>query len=409
MGEKMKIAYLAPEIPALSATFVYNEILGLEARGYEVLPISVHHPDAPALEPAVKGIRSRTIYLYQMPFWRVAASFFRMFAARPLSATRTGMMVLGDAGRMGLQSHVGRGLIYRSLAGAQVARILLREGCGHLHTHFAHVPADIAMYASALSGIPFSFTAHANDLFERGWLLKEKVRRASVAVTISEYNRRFFLEQGADPAKIRIVRCGVDTTLTQADPPGEPNDPPVIGSLGRLVEKKGFDTLIEALSRRRRAGIRFRLEIAGDGPLMDSLRQMAESEGIAAEITFLGAMSHDRVFDWLKRLDLFVLACRKDRNGDQDGIPVVLMEAMTTGTPVVSTRISGIPELIIDGKTGMLADPGDPESLARAIRAVLDDPELTAKIVTGARQHVQKDFDTEVNLDRLIRCFERGA
>jgi len=182
---QLKIAYLAPEIPALSATFVYNEILGLEKSGYRVVPLSVHLPHSPAEGDALGDLGSRTEYLYRTPKSKVLQDNLYLLASRPVRYLRVLASAVGDAGRVGLFNRVGLGLLYRFFVAAGVARILLDENCTHLHVHFAHIPTDIAMYAAGISAIPFSFTAHANDLFERGWLLEQKVRRAKFAVTIS--------------------------------------------------------------------------------------------------------------------------------------------------------------------------------------------------------------------------------
>jgi len=401
------IAYLAPEIPALSATFVYNEILALEKRGFEVVPISVHVPKTRAQEDDVALLAKKTRYLYREPGLTFLSANLKTFFTRPVRYLRTLLTVVSDALKMGVTGHIGRGLLYRFFVASRVADILKKNGCRHLHTHFAHVSTDIAMYASMLSGVPFSFTSHANDLFERGWLLREKVARAGAAITISEYNRRFFVRQGVDVSKIGIVRCGVESGEYQtADRKRSSNGVPVIGTLGRLVEKKGVDTLILALSRVSKQGFDFKLEIAGDGPLMDELRNLASEHDLNPKITFRGAMPHDEVFHWLKTLDIFVLACKKDKNGDQDGIPVVLMEAMATGIPVISTYISGIPELIEDGVSGMLARPGDPTSLSEKIESLLKDPSLPSSMAQSAIRRIREEFDTDVNIERLVRLFE---
>ena len=403
----MKVAYLAPEIPALSATFVYNEILSLEKTGIEILPISVHFPQALAREDDVRGIARRTHYLYRESLRvLVLANLANMFQ-RPGRYFKTLFLALSDALKMGLASHVGRGLLYRFFMGSRVASLLKRNRCRHLHTHFAHVPTDIAMYASKLSGVPFSFTSHANDLFERGWLLKEKVERAKVAVTISEYNRRFFVKQGIPEKRIKIVRCGVQSGDYESGlKKRQGGEGTVIGTLGRLVEKKGIDTLILALSRLSKEGYDFVLEIAGDGPLLEELTELALEQGIRSKVVFLGAMPHDKVFEWFHGLDAFVLACKRDKNGDQDGIPVVLMEAMALGIPVISTYISGIPELIKDDVSGFLAQPNDAASLTDKIKEFLENPSRVHSLTAAARDRIREEFDVQVNIRRLITFFE---
>ncbi len=409
-----RIAYLAPEIPALSATFVYHEILALRDKGFDVLPVSVHPPSSPATEECASLLAAETIQLYPQGAVSFLTAAVFMKVRHPLRYLSAACMLLGDMARVGFFSRAAVGLLYRFLAGARLARILEEHGCRHLHVHFAHVPTDIAMYAARFTGITFSFTSHANDLFERGWLLKEKVARSAQAMTISEYNRRFLVSQGADGAKITIVRCGVDSGrfdgVASQIPPGPPLQSgvtiPVIGSLGRLVEKKGFDTLIAAAGILFRSGRDFRMEIAGDGPLKTELLKQAEQEGVADRITFLGPVANDTVPEWLCGLNQFVLACRVDSNGDMDGIPVALMESMAAGIPVISTTVSAIPELIENETSGLIVPPADSQALADAIAGLIDCAELRSRCIAGGRVKIEGEFSEEVNAEKLSQLFK---
>ena len=406
MKNQLKIAYLAPEIPALSATFVYNEILGLEKSGYQVVPLSVHLPHSPAEGDALGDLGSRTEYLYRTPKSKVLRDNLYLLARRPVRYLRVLASAVGDAGRVGLFNRVGLGLLYRFFVAARAARILLDENCTHLHVHFAHIPTDIAMYAAGISAIPFSFTAHANDLFERGWLLEQKVQRAEFAVTISEHNRQFLIEKGCPGNKIHVVRCGVDPGTFAAGHARASHPIPTIGTLGRMVEKKGIDDLIRACQILKDQNRAFHLEIAGDGPLQSELQALVSDGDLAEQVHFKGPLAHDQVPRWLQGLDIFVLACKKDRNGDMDGIPVVLMEAMLAGVPVISCRISGIPELIEDGQSGLLAEPENPDQLAGAIARLLSDDNLRNDFRTNAMATVQAEFELSKNvavLDKLFR------
>ena len=407
MNRKSAIAYLAPEIPALSATFVYNEILRMERNGFRIVPVSVHVPESPARENGLEDLARRTVYLYRTSLRETIRSNAACFFQSPKAYVETLLTAACDTLRVGLGNRAGQGLLYRFFVASNLARILKKNGVRRIHAHFAHVPTDIAMYASRLCGIPFGFTAHANDLFERGWLIREKVARADFAVAISEYNRNFMVGRGADGKRIRIVRCGVDSKEISAKFSEKTEHAlPVIGSLGRLVEKKGMDVLIAALGRLKEDGLEFRLEIAGDGPLTEELKRLSEHAGIAERTRFKGAIRHDDVFEWLRTLDLFALACKEDRSGDRDGIPVVLMEAMAAGIPAISTRISGIPELIEDGRTGLLAAPGDPESLADKIAFFLRNPTETSAMARNARKRICEEFDTDANARKLGRLFD---
>jgi glycosyltransferase involved in cell wall biosynthesis len=294
------------------------------------------------------------------------------------------------------------------MAAGRLARLLKKNGCSHLHAHFAHIPADLAMYAARLAAIPFSFTCHANDLFQRGWLLRQKVERARFAVAISEYNRMFLGIQGADTEKIHVIHCGVDCSRFVPDFSRPPGAVLKVGTLGRLVEKKGVDVLLRACAILKSHGAEIELEIAGDGPDRPMLEALASELGIAGSVNFLGPLEHAGVAGWMSGLDLFALACRKDSSGDMDGIPVVLMEAMAGGTAVVSTRVTGIPELIIDKACGRIAAPGDPEDLAGAIGQVLGDVELRIQYRRAAAQRVKAEFNLEKSVATLSNLFREA-
>lgn len=398
------VAYLAPEIPSLSATFVYEELHSVEQRGLRVLPISVHRPAQPALGQARLAGRVRILY---------DTGPFGLALTALLSLPRFGSRLFGALGQLasdllecGLLRPASWPLIYQFLAGARLANLLQREGCQHLHVHFAHVPAQIAMYAAALSGIPFTVTAHANDLFERGMLLRRKAARAKRFLTISEHNLRHLRALGIPQAQLALVRCGVSFS-PRSRPDGAAGQPFVLGSLGRMVEKKGFDVLIEALARLRAEGRAVVLRLAGDGPLRPALEAQVAALRLNEAVRFEGSLSHEQVADWMNALDCFVLACKEDRNGDMDGIPVVLMEAMSQSLPVVSTRLSGIPELVMHEQSGLLAEPADAADLARQIARLLDSDALRAQLGRDGCQHVMGEFGMKLNVDRLLGVFDR--
>ncbi|MEO0928264.1 MAG: glycosyltransferase [Cyanobacteria bacterium J06643_13] len=398
------IAYLAPEIPSVSGTFVYQEIIALQQSGLKIVPISVHQPQVLVEDCEVIKLGKLTTYLYQHSLLSTLLLSLGLLIKNPQKYIAVFLTVLSDISQLGISRLSSWKLMYQFLYACRVAKIIEANSCHYLHIHFAHVPTQIGMYASQLTGVPFSFTAHANDLFANQLLLAEKGRRAKTAVTISEYNRQFLLKQGLDAQKIEVVRCGIDTSKHEYLPLGSRANPVKIGSLGRLVAKKGMDDLILALSLLEQKGIDFQLEIAGGGSLRSELEQMAIAKNLADKIKFIGTIPHEQVYDWMKGLDLFVLACKQDEKGDQDGVPVVLMEAMTIGVPVVSTRISGITELIEHESSGFLAHSNDPTSLAVTIEQLLQQSDLAA-ITQAARQRVVEEFELTTNVNRLIAIF----
>lgn len=402
----MRIAYLAPEIPALSATFVYNEILQLESMGTEVVPFSVHISTSNILETRVQKLAEKTFNLYAQSKLSVTTDNLKMMLMHPINYLRTIGMLIVDMWRVGPFSRTALGLGYRMIFSASLAKYLIQKKCDHLHVHFAHIPTDIAMYASILSGIPFSVTAHANDLYERGWLLKEKVRRSCFFATISEFNKRYLSKQGVDIDRVKIIRCGVDPAQFSKRQEMPNNTIPKIGVIGRLVEKKGIDTLIKAVALLKKQGQQVQLQIAGAGPLESTLILLVKQNKLTKEdVNFLGAIPHAEVADLIKSLDMFVLPCKEDNSGDVDGIPVVLMEAMLSGVPVISSELSGIPELVIDDTTGLLIQQNDINGLAQAISRYINEEGLTTRLTEQAIILVKQEFSLIDNTRKLNALF----
>jgi len=393
------IAYLAPELPALSATFVYEELLGLERRGLAVLPITVRPPASVARGQDALAQRTRVLYDRSAPALVLQGlASLPGFGARTLKALG---WLLADMLRVGPWRLESWKLAYQWLMGARLAKMLRREQCVHLHVHFAHTPTQIAMYASAFAGVPFTVMAHANDIFERGLLLPQKASRARKLLTISRFNIAHLLSVGVPADRITVVRCGVSFPLRSDLPSFAPAARRRVGTLCRLVEKKGVDDLLRALALLPPT-MPVELCIAGGGPERAALESLARELGITERVRFDGPVAHDAVTAWLRSLDVFAMACKPDANGDMDGIPVALMEAMSQRVPVLSTRLSGIPELVMHEQTGLLANPADPASVATQLQRMLSDPELCRRLTEAAVVHVQAEFGQDTNLDRLL-------
>ena len=393
------IVYLSPIYPSVSETFVIDELRMLGS----VIPTK--------LISIRKGCNSATaaedvewcgaVYDRNLLALLLSGIFVLLNSERRLTACTALMQdLLCVSGAMAKVK-----LVYQFFAGAYLSKKLKRENCVHLHIHFAHVPATIGMYACALLGTPFTVMGHANDIFERPILLPQKAARARKFFTISDYNKKYLVESGLPEEKISVVRC-VPGLRFSSEPSQSrhinPQKIKVVGSLGRLVEKKGMSVLIGAMDRLTRQGYSVRLEVAGDGPLMQRLSEQVESLGLQAEVDFLGAMPHAAVAEWMRNLDVFVLACVKDSKGDVDGIPVSLMEAMSQGVPVVSTCISGIPELVMHKQTGLLVAPHDTDALASALTQLLEEPDLGVTLARNAREWLSDEFGRKANLRRLV-------
>lgn len=397
-----RVAYLAPELPSLSATFVSNEIWALEAMGVEIHPYSVHEPNARAHGEKAEELEKRTSIVYAQKLSSTLAALVWNLVRHKRSTAKALGWLLGDVIKTGIITKQALKLIYQFGKAGWLAKDMRHKNIEHLHIHFAHVPTQIGMYAASLAGIPFTFMSHANDIFERPLLLKEKIQRAKQAVTISHFNIDLMTRHGGDPDQMSIVRCGVHPTEeSNVKPAKKTQEKFTFGTLGRLVEKKGVDTLIEAAAIVQKKGIPFQLKIAGDGPLQAELIQKVSESGLEDSVIFLGALPHDQALSWMKGLDAFVLAGKKDKQGDMDGIPVVLMEAINFGIPVLSTYLSGIPELVIHEKTGLLSQPEHAGNLAENLMRLANEPELVKALTSQAKIHLRAEFDQNLNAARL--------
>ena len=281
------------------------------------------------------------------------------------------------------------------------------EDISLIHSQWIHSAGTVAMFGAWLLGKPFSFTGHAADLFRNRAALHDKIQRAEFIICISEFHRQFFLKNGARPEQLHIVYCGIDTShftpKRRQRPEGEPLH---ILSAGRLVEKKGFDILINACGMLRERGYDFRCTIAGSGPLEAPLRQQISDMGLGDQIAMTGeALKQEHIPDFMYSGDIFCLHCVWAADNDVDGLPQMLMEAMACGLPSVSTRLVGIPDLCIDEETGLLTDPGDTEALADALMRLGDDADRAQFLADSAHRHLTKVFDIETCLEPLFRQY----
>ena len=400
------IAFIAGTFPAVSETFVYREIHGLRQRGWNAWAVSLHD-SADVVEPGLEEFRRGRLIVYDSGWQKTILAAGRELVEHPLRTFRTLFIAAADAVSPGEPMHwkVRFKILGQAVAGIGLAGKLREIGARHLHSHFAHAPTTVGMYAAIQLGVPFSFTGHANDLFQRRELLKRKLERAAFVACISHWHREMYRNIApADDTVYGIVRCGVDVNSWNPSPPIAASGLHLL-TVGRLVEKKGTDSLIRAIAGHPD----WILTIAGDGPERSNLQRLAEQCNAADRIEFLGTISNQKVRELLKSCDVFVLPCRRDSAGDQDGIPVVLMEAMACGVPVISGDLPTIRELITNGTSGLLVgDAADPVALAEAIQKLADEPSLRAKLATAARADVEIEFALDANVTRLERLLERS-
>jgi len=400
-----RVLYVGAVLPKASETFVYREVLGLRARGADVLAASVRPPERDLGDERLDALADEAVVVYGPGLLARAA---RGALRRPDVLARG--LLDAAAGRDVPPGKRPR-LLWQCLGGLSLAERLRGRGVEHVHAHMAHVPASVAMYAARALGVPFSFTGHAADLFRDRSLLPAKLARAAFVACISEWHRGFYREAapaGVDvpDARLPVIRCGVavDQFAPRAGP--APADAPVL-AVGRLVPKKGFDLLVEAVARLA-PGQRPRVAIVGDGPEQARLERLVAERGVAERVELLGARPNAEVRRLMGEALAVALPCRVSPDGDKDGIPVVLMEAMACGLPVVSGDLPSIRELIAADATGLLVPPGDLDALTAALERLTGDPDLRARLGAAARARVEEEFALEVNLDRLEAAFARS-
>ena len=298
-------------------------------------------------------------------------------------------------------------VLFHFLTACHWARVNRHENISLIHSQWIHSGGTIAMYGAWLLGVPFSFTGHAADIFRDRSALRDKIRRAKAIVCISTFHKEFFLKHGAKEEQLILAYCGINTAhFSPRERPALANRALTIVSTGRLVDKKGFGYLIDACKILIERGRDIRCIIGGSGPLEHELREQIKSLGLEDRITLTGEeLTQKELPEFMYKGDLYCLPCVWAPDNDVDGLPQMLMEAMACGCPVVSTRLVGIPDLVIDGETGILVEPNDADALADALDTLIQDETLSAKLAAAGRAHVEKVFDLKNCLEPLFDHF----
>lgn len=394
-AERPVLGMILKGYPRISETFISNEILLLERLGFSVHLFSMRHPRESFAHKSVESIRAEVDYLPK----EILEGFFPfLYHNMRLAIRRPGpyLDAVRVAFRRFLRTRKTATLKHLLQAGYLVDKLLPGRNVVQFHAHFAHSPTSVAMFSSRLSGIPFSFTAHAKDIYTSdARQIREKMALARFVVTCTEYNRRHLIGIAAG-GKTPVYRVyhGIDQGLfmPQADKKS-PEMPYRILTIARIVPKKGLETVYRALRILKDQGTRFQHTLIGDGDDREKILAFIAEIGLDDCCRWLGTLPHESVLDHYGDADLFVLGCEIAENGDRDGIPNVYIEAMAMGVPVVGTRVSAVPELISDGRTGLLVPPGDPGKLAGAMHRLLVDGPLRSRVAEDARHRVRRDFD----------------
>lgn len=405
-ADSHRVGYIVSTWPRLSATFILNEVLAVERSGVSLRIFSTKDPDGEPVHAKVPKVRASVTYLSLQRHWRAALqSNLHLLCRRPGRYCR----VLLHALRYGR-----RGVLWRFFQAGYLAHELLIEPVAHLHAHFAHTPTLIAMFTHELTGIPYTFTAHARDIYVETPpdLLRDEAQLARAVITCTEYNRQYLSTQigPASRGKLHCIYHGLDPSQFEFRWPRIFDPwPQLILSVARLVEKKGLSDLIEAAGMLRRRGRCFQLEIIGDGPMRPALEAQIAQLGLSEQVRLVGPQIDEMVRRAYRRASVFALPCVITADGDRDGIPNVLFEAMSSGIPVVSTPVSGIPELIEPERDGLLVPPNSPTRLGDALDRLLTQPELRERLGRAARAKIEARFSIDQSSTQLLALFQAAS
>jgi glycosyltransferase involved in cell wall biosynthesis len=389
--------------PRVSETFIAHELAALERRGLPLHIVSLRRPYDALTHPVHATIRANVTYLpeylYEAP-GRVLAGHARALARAPRRYLRALRLWLRDAVR---DPTPNRG---RRFGQAGVLAGELPAGAAHLHAHFLHTPASVARYAAVMSGLDYSLAGHAKDVWTTpDWELRAKLGEARFAVTCTAAGRARL--DALAPGRVELVYHGLDRELFAAPPTfgsrrdgTDPRDPVRLLAVGRFQPKKGYPTLLDAVARVR---AEVQLTVVGYGPLEATLRARTQALGLASRVTWAGALDQPAVRARYRACDLLIVASEVAPDGDRDGLPNVVVEALSQGVPVIATRAGAIPELVVDGVHGRLVLSGDAGALAAAIEQLARDPDARRQMGGAGIERVTAGWDVETGADRVHR------
>jgi glycosyltransferase involved in cell wall biosynthesis len=402
--ELKHVAYLMSRFPKISETFILYEILELERLGMQVSVFPLVQQHEQVMHAEARAVVERASYSTLVSQQVLAAQFFWL-RKRPQAYLRAWWHAI--RGNISSPKFLLRAVAVVPQA-AWFARAMQAAGVEHVHAHWATHPALAAYVVQQLTELPYSFTAHAHDIYVERPMLEEKMRHASFVVTISAYNRRLLKQwYGAVADKTVIIHCGVDPDVFQPRDQARRNAVFTILCVASLQDYKGHPYLVEACRQLKDQGVAFQCLLVGEGEDRPHIEALIAEHGLQAEVRLLGQQSRDRVSVLAAEADVMVLPSVTTSSGKQEGIPVALMEALATELPVVATAISGIPELIEDEQTGLLVPERNAAALAAALLRLYHAPALGQRLGRAGREKVLREFNLRVNTAALYTLLER--
>ena len=390
-GSPPRIGYVLKMYPRFSETFVVTEILALQDQGAELDIFSLRPPTDGRFHEALSRVQAPVTYL-PMP-GKPPEMWAAMSGARELHRER-------------FDACIGELLAAPPMDACQallLAGLVRERGITHLHAHFGTVSAAVARLAARIAGISYSVTLHAKDIFHESVdddELSARISDAAAVVTVSDFNERYLRERYGDAAHTLVrIYNGIDL---EAFTPSRPDDPPpLVVGVGRLVEKKGFHHLVDAVALLRDRGRPIRLELVGGGAEEQALRARVASLDLEDRVTFHGPLTQAETRERMRSAAVLAAPCVVGVDGNRDGLPTVILESLALGTPVVATPVTGIPEAVVDGRTGLLVSEGDTAALADALDRLVEDADLRCRLADQGRHHVEERFDARKNTRQL--------
>lgn len=396
--DKPKVAYVLKMYPRFSETFIVSEVLAHEAAGLGVEIFSLRAPVDTHFQDLLARVRS--------PVHFVAAE-------RPRVVDFWGALTAAASGLPRFWQTLGAFAdedprdVFQAVL---LARDLRNGGFTHIHAHFGSVATTVARMASRFTGIPYSFTAHAKDIYHESVDaadFRRKLADAAAVVTVSDFNSAYLrVTYGQAAARVRRIYNGLHLEDFPFSPPGDRAN--LVVAVGRLVEKKGFDDLIRAMALLRERGLSARCEIIGSGMMEDELRRLIAHHRLEGMVELVGSLPQGEMIKRVQAASVLAAPCVNGLDGNRDGLPTVLLEAMALGTPCVSTPVAGIPEAVRDGRTGLLVEERDVAGLATAIESLLRDTELRCTFASAARQVIEEEFDVNRNAATVRQLFRHA-
>jgi len=407
ISSSVPIGYITQSFPSLTTTFISREVSALREIEFNIVTFAVWKPNANSLSEESKGFVKNTHYVFPISWIKFITAHFYFLLTQPVKYSSTLAFVLTRRD----ESIANRYRTFFHFCEAiYLALDAKRAGIRHIHAHFTINAASIALIISRILDVSFSFTDH-NNFFTDQIILKEKLKESKFVISISEHSRDFLLQLLPEEKKLKdkfhIVHCGVSPEDFAPPTCRATNERPLIFSISQLAERKGYPVLVEACHILDQRGCDFQCVIAGDGPQQPLLEQLIAKYQLQDKVQLIGKVFQEQLKSYLERADMFVLPCLVASNGDRDGVPVALMEAMAMEIPTISTYVSGIPELIEDHQSGLLVREKDAAALADAIQRLLEDAELRVQLGKNARQKIIQEFNIHRSGAQLGMLFDR--